>query len=99
IGKETVLVQSSQTKAVASWSSDGRNLLFTAKDEKTGSNLFVLPLVGEGKPYRTARRDFEQYTGIPSPDNKWLVYESTDSGRSEIYVQRFSESGDRWQIS
>ena len=92
-------MESTETKGVASWSSDGRYLLFTAKNEKIGSKLWVLPLVGQRQAYPAVQRDFEQFTGSLSPDNQWIVYESTDSGRSEIYVQRFSESGDRWQIS
>jgi dipeptidyl aminopeptidase/acylaminoacyl peptidase len=99
IGQEMALVETPQTKSVASWSSDGRFLLFTAKDEKVGANLWVLPFSGDGKPYRAVRRDFEQYTGSLSPDNEWIVYESTDSGRSEVYVQHFAEPGDRQQIS
>jgi serine/threonine protein kinase len=99
IGKETPLVESAQTKAVASWSPDGRYILFTARNEKTGMKLWVLPLFGKGQEYLAVQRDFEQYTGSLSPDNQWLVYESTDSGGSEIYVQRFPEAGDRRQIS
>jgi eukaryotic-like serine/threonine-protein kinase len=99
IGKETTLVESPQTKGVASWSSDGRFLLFTAKDEKVGADLWVLPFFGDGKPYRAVQRDFERFTGSLSPDTQWIVYESTDSGRSEVYVQHFSEPGDRQQIS
>jgi serine/threonine protein kinase/Tol biopolymer transport system component len=99
IGKETAFVESTQTKGVASWSRDGRYMLFTARDEKTGMKLWVLPLLDKGPAYLAVQRDFEQYTGSLSPDNQWIVYESTDSGRPEIYVQRFSESGDRSQIS
>jgi Tol biopolymer transport system component len=99
IGREATLVESTQTKAVASWSHDGRYMLFTAKDEKIGSKLWVLPLFDKRPSYLAVQRDFEQYTGSLSPDSQWIVYESTDSGRSEVYVQRFSESGDRWQIS
>jgi len=99
IGKETALWESAQTKEVASWSPDGRFLLFTAKDEKTGSKLWALPLSTQGQPRLAIQSDFEQYTGRLSQDNQWLAYESTDSGRSEIYVQRFSEPGERSQIS
>jgi serine/threonine protein kinase/Tol biopolymer transport system component len=99
IGKEKPILESAQTKGVAGFSSDGRYMLFTAKNEKTGSKLWVLPLFGKGEAYLAVQRESEQFTGSLSPDNQWMVYESTDSGRSEIYVQRFSESGDRSQIS
>ena len=34
-----------------------------------------------------------------SPDNKWVAYQSDESGKYEIYVTRFPEKGSRWQIS
>jgi len=41
--------------------------------------------------------------GAVSPDGKWLAYESHDSGRTEIYVQRYggapSSGKSRWQVS
>ena len=34
-----------------------------------------------------------------SPDGRWLVYASDESGRPEIYVQPFPGPGGKWQIS
>ena len=34
-----------------------------------------------------------------SPDGRWLVYASEESGRREIYVQPFPGPGGKWQIS
>jgi hypothetical protein len=35
-----------------------------------------------------------------SPDGRWLVYASDESGTSEIYVRPFPETGSaRWQVS
>jgi Tol biopolymer transport system component len=100
IGKEKSLLDSPQTKGVSSWSADGRYLLYTARNERVGNNLWVKPFFGEGNPYRVVQRNFEQNAGSLSPqDSQWILYESTDSGQSEIYLQRFSESGDRLQVS
>ena len=33
------------------------------------------------------------------PDTKWLAYQSSESGRTEIYVQSFPPSGSKWQVS
>jgi hypothetical protein len=41
----------------------------------------------------------DQPGGEFSPDGRWLVYESNESGRSEVYVQPFPEAGGKWQIS
>jgi len=34
-----------------------------------------------------------------SPDGKWLLFQSADSGRNEIYVRSFSDSGIGWQLT
>lgn len=34
-----------------------------------------------------------------SPNTKWLAYQSSESGRTEIYVQSFPPSGSKWQVS
>jgi len=37
--------------------------------------------------------------GSVSPDGKFLAYTSDETGRAEVYVQRFPPSGGKWQIS
>jgi Tol biopolymer transport system component len=34
-----------------------------------------------------------------SPDARWIAYQSTESGRPEIYVQELGGAGGKWQIS
>ncbi len=34
-----------------------------------------------------------------SPDGRWMAYFSEDSGLAEIYVRRFPDTGERWQVS
>jgi len=34
-----------------------------------------------------------------SPDGKWIVYVSDESGQREVYVQRFVQSGEKYVIS
>jgi Tol biopolymer transport system component len=34
-----------------------------------------------------------------SPDGRWVAYQSSESGRSEVYVQSYPPSGGKWQIS
>ena len=34
-----------------------------------------------------------------SPDGRWIAYDSTESGRTEIYVRPFPGLGGKWQIS
>jgi len=40
-----------------------------------------------------------EYSASPSPDGRWLAYQSNESGRYEVYVRDLREGGGRWQIS
>jgi Tol biopolymer transport system component len=92
-------VESAQTKIANGWSSDGRYLLFASTDENTGGNLYVRPFFGDRNPVPVVVRDYTQLFGYFSPDDRWIVYESNESGRSEIYVQPFPGPGEKRQIS
>src|SRR2546429_626232 len=39
------------------------------------------------------------YGDAISPDEKWLAYESRESGRSEVYVRQLPSGPGKWQIS
>jgi Tol biopolymer transport system component len=82
------------------WSSDGRFLLFYAADPQTGDQgLWVLPMSGDKKPFPFVKSPFQKRAGQFSPDGKWIMYESDESGRSEIYVQPFPGPGGKFLIS
>ena len=74
-------------------------MLFRSIDPQTGWDLWVLPLSGDKKPFPFLKTAFEKRNGQFSPDGKWVVYQSNESGRSEIYVQPFSGPGGKFQIS
>ena len=81
------------------WSRDGRFLLFQTRDPNTGSDIWALPFAAEQKPFPVVQTEFEERHGQFSPDGKWIAYESTESGRSEIYVQPFQGPGTKSLIS
>ena len=90
-GKQRSLLESSETKTQHTWTSDGRYLLFGATSEKTCGDLWALPLLGDGKPVPVVVRDYTQLFGYLSPDDKWVVFDSNESGRAEIYIQTFPD--------
>jgi hypothetical protein len=53
--------------------------------------------VGEAKPFLS--NSFNQRSPSISPDGRWLAYKSDESGIPEVYVQPFSGSLRRWQVS
>ena len=96
---EQSLLVSPHNKAALDWSSDGQVLLYSAQDPKTASDLWALPMTKERKPFPVVRTSFDEIEGQFSPDARWLAYVSNESGRYEIYLRPFPESGGKWQIS
>jgi len=47
----------------------------------------------------TAPPPIREINGRFAPDGRWFAYQSTESGRSEVYVQSYPPSGGKWQIS
>jgi serine/threonine protein kinase len=79
-----------------SWSPDGKELAFL--DGGAARNIYILP-VQDRKPHMFA--ESQTYESAPSfsPDGKWMVYVSNESGRNEVYVRPYPGPGGKWQIS
>src|SRR5205807_7234625 len=89
-----------QAKYVNDWSKDGRFLLYCEVDAKTGRDLWAIPQKnGERKPIRIANTPFDELNGQFSPDERWVAYETNESGRFEIVVQPFPDPAGKWQVS
>jgi serine/threonine-protein kinase len=78
------------------WWPDGSRLLFTEQTANRQRALWQAPAnqPAEAKLLLNA----STYPAI-SPNGRWIAFESTVSGRPEIYVDRFPELGERRQIS
>ncbi|HJU61452.1 MAG TPA: protein kinase, partial [Candidatus Binatia bacterium] len=98
-GNEELLVKADVVTNGTHWSHDGKFVIFESSLPKTGSDLFVLPLFGDMKPYPVLATEFNETHGRFSPDGRWLAYVSNESGRNEVYVQSFPASGGKWQVS
>jgi Tol biopolymer transport system component len=98
-GGDDLLFHSNTAKHAESWSPDGRFILFSTLEPKTGWDLWMLPMFGDRQPVRLMQGEFSESGGQISPDGRWLAYTSNESGRSEIYVRSFPALEGKWQIS
>jgi Tol biopolymer transport system component len=93
IGQAEPLTESSAVKVLESWVPDERSIFYDS-----GGKLWMLPLTGERKPTVVLSENGEAKPAI-STNMKWLAYQSSESGRFELYVQNFPPSGAKWQIT
>jgi Tol biopolymer transport system component len=98
-GNEEPLLQSGTDNVPTDWSVDGRFLLYENGHPKTGSDLWVLPLWGEAKPFALLQTPFNEQQGQFSPDGQWVAYSSDKAGQREVYVRSFPDSGFELPIS
>jgi Tol biopolymer transport system component len=80
-----------------SWSLDNRQILCT-RQTSSGDHLELLPAAG-GDPIRFLTTTGNANNGQISPDGKWVVYASDESGNWEIYVTSFPGAAGKWQVS
>jgi hypothetical protein len=78
---------------------DGRYLIFGNLVAGRTREEWAVPLLGDRKPFAVIRGPAFVQGAWVSPDGKWIAYASDESGKLEIYVQRFPSGGGRWQIS
>jgi dipeptidyl aminopeptidase/acylaminoacyl peptidase len=82
-----------------SWSRDGKFLLFVRNSQKTGNDVWVLPLSGAKKARAVLDTDAAENWAAFSPDGHWIAYSSNESGVAEVYVMPFPATGRKWLVS
>jgi serine/threonine-protein kinase len=99
-GPSERLMKTTAWQHAVSFSPDGGNLIFDQWDgENRVSNDWELPTTGDRQPRPLSQSKFSEGAGMFSPDGKWLVYCSMESGKAELYVQPWPGPGPKIQIS
>jgi len=106
-GSEQQILRTEHDTFVSDWSRDGRWIVYTEIDPRTGADVWLLPAPRAGtdapKPIPLMRTPATESQAQVSPDGKWLAYTSDDTGTQHVYVRPFSStpplSETRWQVS
>jgi eukaryotic-like serine/threonine-protein kinase len=96
IGNEKLLVDSSKDAWAEDWSKDGK---YIAYDLGMPTDLFVVPLFGDRKPFPIVQSPLNQDQSHFSFNGKWLAYGSNESGTWQIYVDSFPAVDQKRQVS
>ncbi len=93
------VVTSTKLTYTGAWLPDGRRIVTTANEMRTGSgsDIVMVDSTGALKPFIVT--PFNEGWPAVSPDGRWLAFASDLSGRLEVYVQPLEGDGDRVQVS
>jgi serine/threonine-protein kinase len=83
----------------ASFSQDGRYLLYADFAKESDFNLFYLDLQGDGKAVPLVDAPGQELWPQLSPDGRYFAYVSDESGPKEVYIKRFPSAEGKWQVS
>ncbi|HKN60978.1 MAG TPA: protein kinase [Candidatus Acidoferrales bacterium] len=99
-GETTPLLSDTANDRVPRESRNGRYLVFQRTTAPGApAEIWALPLFGDRKPFAAVQGHTDVSAPDLSPNEKWLAYVSSESGRNEVYVVPFNHSGGKSQIS
>jgi serine/threonine protein kinase/Tol biopolymer transport system component len=98
-GQEESLMKNEGHFHLQSWSPDGKLIAYERLGNSGQYEIWMLPMAGDHKPYPYLASQFRLNQPAFSTDGNWLAYTSNESGRAEVYVQRFPGPGEKIQVS
>jgi eukaryotic-like serine/threonine-protein kinase len=82
-----------------SWSPDGKAIAVVEQYRATFSDIFIVAPREGAAPTPFLNTSFDERDPVFSPDGHWMAYRSNESGRDEIYVQRYPSTGRKLPVS
>ncbi len=101
-GEATLLMGAPVLEFAQSWSANGRILLYTIADPRTGWDIGYLqrkPQDGTFEAHVFLQTEFSETNAQLSPDGRFVAYDSNESGRNEIYVRPFPQGSGKRQVT
>ncbi len=87
------------------WTSDNKYIGFTQSNPDTKFDVYVLPITnipdtGKIKPITIFKTQFNEFGVWFSPDSKWIIYGTDETGQVQLYVSPFPNVAEgKWQVS
>ena len=97
-GAPALLPNTSSNDFPSSLTPDGQRLAMLRLMPETGGDVVMMPVEGGKSTAVVATPAFESGPQV-SPDGKWLLYVSDESGRMEIYLRPMSGPDRKWPVS
>jgi serine/threonine protein kinase len=79
------------------WSKDGKLIAYESFDQQTRWDIWLLPVAPAGPPKPLLNSSFNERQLQFSFDSHWIAYISNQSGRNEVYVQKYPATGEKVQ--
>ena len=87
-------------QAAQVWAHDADALVLVSAKAGLDFDLNLLPMAGERTPVPLIATPFAEVYADLAPDERWIAYQSNESGIFEVYVRPFPNVADgKWQIS
>jgi Tol biopolymer transport system component len=101
-GAPRLLLASPEIKNVYDWTPDSAFLLYSSLPSGVGRDLWALPMkegAANGSAAPVAQTEFVEALPRLSPDGRWVAFQSNETGRNEVHVQRFLSESARTRVS
>jgi eukaryotic-like serine/threonine-protein kinase len=94
------LLTGSYDRYTGTVSQNGRLLAFVFSAPNSGAELWTVSLRGKPSATRYLANGFNLAHPTLSPNERWMAYDTDESGRVEVYAQSFPDPNlKRWKIS
>ena len=98
LGAEEPLYLNPQWSVATGWSAVTQTIVIQENHPGTGWDIWLYSL-SDRKSRVLLQTKFNETSAQISPNGKWLLYQSNDSNRPQIYVQDLTGDGGKWPIS
>jgi Tol biopolymer transport system component len=105
-GPDRLVFSSPDSKSLNAWSTDGKSAIYDTGSRAAidahghvNKDLMVVTLDGTPRSRPLVATKAAESTADISPDGTLIAYQSTETGRSEVFIERLPDAGGRMQVT